>query len=205
MTGKDFENIVLQRLRDERKRGHVSAGRYGVQATTRKEVTRHVCPSCRHDWSEERFMWQPLQSLPDLEGVLPPSGRQFTFECKVCGSASFGFHDTTFSDRQLRHLLERDEFGAVSFLLLHFTERVLKTKSDPAATWAFPIGNEHVFWQAVDRGEIKSINRDDCEQYAVSVEWNKLPGGRTPRPDVLAAVHALARLKDHHWMEPARA
>jgi len=50
----------------------------------------------------------------------------------------------------------------------------------------------HPFWAAFDAGQVKSITREDCREYAAAVEWNMLPGGRTERPDIVMAVWELA-------------
>ncbi len=206
MNGKEFENIVLDRLRKDRERGLCSVGRYGVQASLRQDYKVRDCPHCgkQHMPPDKTFVWQPQDSYPDIEGVLPPLGRQFVFEAKVCGEASFGLQDSHFSERQLLHLLERDEFGAICFVLIHFTERRLKARTDPPETWAFPISKRHQFWQAVDRLEIKRITREAAREYGVAVEWNTVPGGRTERPDVLNAIHDLAKLKDVGWQPLAK-
>jgi penicillin-binding protein-related factor A (putative recombinase) len=172
MKAKEFEEVCLYRLRQEEKLGRATMGRYGVQASFRDGK------------------WEPIQSLPDFEGVLPPRARHFTFDCKVCGKASFPLDESKFKRRQLKHLLLRNRFGAITFLLIHFTERKLKKSIEPEATWAFPVGDT-AFWQAFDRGECKSISRADCEEYAVRVAWNVLPGGRTPRPDIVSAIGEL--------------
>ena len=81
---------------------------------------------------------------------------------------------------------------AERFLTLHFTPRELKTRTEPAQTWAFPVHGDHPLWVAFDRAETKRITRADCEEYAELIEWNCLPGGRTPRPDILSAILRLA-------------
>lgn len=181
MKGKEFEEITLYRLKDHEKRGDCTAGRYGVQATMRKD-------------EQGVPRWAPVSSLPDFEGILAPYGRQFCFEAKVCGQASLTIDDEKFKARQLRHLMTRARFGGISFVLIHWSERRLKTRTDPPVTWAFPVHPDHEFWVAVDRREIKSITRPHCEEYGVLVPWNTLPGGRTPRPDILSAVLQLANL-----------
>lgn len=173
MKAKDFEEIVLYRMRQCEERGECTMGRYGVQGVYLDGE------------------WKPIQSLPDFEGVLPPLGRQFVFDAKVCSQASFPLDDDKFKRRQLRHLVTRDRFGAIAFLLLHFPMRQLKTKTDEAATWAFPVSADHPVWRAFDAGEVKRLTREACEEYAVRVPWNLLPGGRTDRPDVLSAVKEL--------------
>lgn len=172
MKAKEFEEIVLYRMREHEKRGEATMSRYGVQGNFIDGT------------------WQPVQSLPDFEGLI--AGRQFITDCKVCSQASFPLDDDKFKRRQLRHMLTRARFGATCFLLIHFPPRELKTRVDPAQTWAFPVYADHPLWVAFDRSETKRITRSDCEEYAELVEWNTLPGGRTPRPDIVSAVLALS-------------
>jgi penicillin-binding protein-related factor A (putative recombinase) len=174
MKAKEFEEVCLYRLRQHEERGEATVSRYGVQG------------------SFINGEWQPIQSLPDFEGVLPPNGQQFVFDCKVSGQPSFPLDDDKFKRRQFRHMVTRARFGAVCFLLIHFTARELKRSTEAAQTWAFPVRLDHPLWAAFDRGETKRITRADCEEYAVPVEWNTLPGGRANRPDVLAAIVKLA-------------
>lgn len=173
MTAKEFEDICLYRMRQEEELGHATMSRYGVQG------------------SFFEGKWAPKQSLPDFEGVVAPYGMQFIFDCKVCAAASFPLDEDKFKARQLRHMLTRARFGAVCFLLIHFAERTLKTRTEPPSTWAFPISADHPVWVAFDRAETKRLTRADCEEYAVQVDWNVLPGGNKPRPDVLSAVRQL--------------
>ena len=173
MNSKDFENICLMRMRAHEERGEATMSRYGVQANMIDGK------------------WTPVSSLPDFEGLIP-DGRQFITDCKVCGAASFALDEDKFKRRQLRHMLTRARFGAICFLTLHFTPRELKTRTEPAQTWAFPVHGDHPLWVAFDRAETKRITRADCEEYAELIEWNCLPGGRTPRPDILSAILRLA-------------
>jgi penicillin-binding protein-related factor A (putative recombinase) len=172
MKSKEFEDICLYRMRQHEERGEATMSRYGVQASYRDDK------------------WQPLQSLPDFEGLLP-GGRQFIFDCKVSGQASFALDEDKFKRRQLRHMLTRSRFGGICFLLIHFTDRFLKRSHEPAVTWAFPVFTDHPLWLACDRGETKRITREDCGEYAVLVQWNCLPGGKKPRPDILQAIKTL--------------
>lgn len=211
LKAKEFEEICLYRLRQEEDRGRATMSRYGVQgvflkgerepdleliasrATTRAGVVEALREAFRiGQASTDR--WQPVSSLPDFEGVVAPSGRQFVFDCKVCSQASFALDEDKFKRRQLRHLLTRSKFGAITFLLLHFNPRELAKGVQPAETWAFPVYAEHPLWQAFDRAETKRITRADCAEYAAPCHWNTLPGGRSERPDVLGAVLQLASL-----------
>jgi len=175
MKGKKFEDICIKRMQEEESLNRATMCRCGVQAT---------------------FVdgkWQPIFSLPDFSGLLFPRGREFTFDAKVCGTASFPLNDDKFKRRQFKHLVTRDRFGAISFLLIHFTARQLKKTSYAAETWAFPVSLRHPFWQAFDRGEVKSISREDCREYGALVEWNILKAkGRTERPDIVMAIYELA-------------
>lgn len=179
LDGKEFEHHCIQRMDWEHQRHHCLMGRYGVQGT---------------------FIdgkWQPMQSLPDFEGVLPPNGRQFIFDAKVCSQASFDMAkfrpgQKENKARQLDHLLKRATYGAICFFLIHWNARQLKTKSEPEITWAFPVHPAHPFWERFCAGETTSINRLDCDEYAVPVPWNAPQGCRVERPDILHAVTVLA-------------
>lgn len=179
MKGKEFEKLLLDRMAYHERQGEATMSRYGVHATFMKN---------RETGKAE---WRPIHSLPDFEGVLAPDGRQFVVECKVSNQASLNLQDSHFSDRQLKHLLTRARFGSISILLIHFPERILKTRTDEAQTWAFPVFDEHQFWQLFAAGGTRSISRGDCQDYAVPVQWNTTPGGRTERPDLLAAIREL--------------
>lgn len=174
MKSKDFEEVCLYRMRQHQERGEATMSRYGVQGNFVDGT------------------WTPVASLPDFEGLIPPLGRQFVTDCKVCAQASFPLDEDKFKRRQLRHMLLRSRFGAICFLLLHFTARELSKGTIPAVTWAFPVFEDHPLWLAFDRSETKRITRADCEEYAELVTWNCLPGGRTPRPDILNAILRLA-------------
>lgn len=212
MKGKDLEEVILYRMRQEAELGRVIMGRYGVQGSFSKgkpfdlrayvktlaelDDPRQVETVLRdvvYKAEQAKDGWRPLQSLPDFEGLLPPTGRQFVTDAKVCGEASFKLREeSTTASRQLRHMLERDKFGAICFYTIHFTPRELAGGIQPAETWAFPVSGSHPFWQAFDRGEQKRISREDCREYGVEVEWNCLPGGRTERPDIVMAIYELA-------------
>jgi penicillin-binding protein-related factor A (putative recombinase) len=180
MKAKEFEELCLYRMRKHEERGEATMSRYGVSGSYMQDPATH------------QMNWRPISSLPDFEGLLP-GGRQFIFDCKVCGAASFPLDDVFFKRRQLRHMLTRARFGGICFLLIHFTKRILKRGVEPAETWAFPVFASHPLWAAFDRGETKRITREDCKEYGVQVYWDTLPGGRTPRPDILNAIRRLEK------------
>jgi penicillin-binding protein-related factor A (putative recombinase) len=179
ITGSELEKLVVERGQEYRreKRAHIS--RCGVQAVRTKDE------------------WQVIPSLPDFEGV-DWIGHQFIFDCKVCSQASFDLSKYR-SDvkgarsRQLRHMLERAEFGVRCFFLLHWNERSGKTFKLQAKTFAFPISSRLEFWTAFERGEIRSITREHCSDHGIEVQWNVLGSGRKPRPDFLIAVERFGK------------
>lgn len=174
LKSKEFENLCKFAMEDEERRGQATMTRCGVMVTMKT--------------NNGKIEWRPIRSLPDFEGIIAPEGRQFVFDCKVCSQPSLDIQDSTFKDRQLKHLLKRDAFGAICCVLIHFNPRVLKTKREPAETFAFPVSKSHPFWEAVNRNEIKTISRAACAEYAVPVEWVTPSGKRTPRPDLLTAL-----------------
>jgi len=179
LKAKEFEEHCLERMRFEEGRGRGTMSRYGVMAWIEVQSTG--------------VTWNPQKSLPDFEGVLPPLGRQFICDCKVCSKSHVKLADDHVSELQVRHMLRRSRFGVVCFLLIHWNERVLVTKSDPAETFAFPVYDQHPFWLAflADEGK-RTINREDCRRYGVPVDWNlATERSRIPRPDILAAVWRL--------------
>jgi penicillin-binding protein-related factor A (putative recombinase) len=177
VKGKEFEQACIYTMEGQERLGEATMSRYGVQA------------------SFVDGEWRPIHSLPDFEGILR-GGRQFVFECKVCSQASFPLDDDKFKRRQLRHMLVRSQFGAITFLLIHFTERELSKRTEPARTVAFPVFGSHRFWQAFDRGEEKRINRAACDEYAINVTWEPAPRGRTDRPNILEAIKELSEPRD---------
>ena len=153
-----------------------------------------------------------VQSLPDFEGIFlqfrdvpSPRGtynerKPVIFDAKVCSQASWGLdpyrevpgQKKGARRRQLTHMYERSDFGATCFFLIHWNERELKTKYEPAETFLFPVTRQdrHVgeFWNAFEAAEVKSINREDCRNYGKLVPWTTIGRGRTLRPDWIKAL-----------------
>jgi penicillin-binding protein-related factor A (putative recombinase) len=220
MKGKEFEQLCIDRMKSEEKRGRATMGRYGVQGTFIADKAFDIEPHVDRllkagNKSEVRIAtqalvkaatdaaggWQKMESLPDFEGIVAMRGQQFTFDAKVCGDATYGISKTTQAkSRQLDHLLRRSKFGGIGFLLIHFTPRELKGKTTEPETWAFPVHPDHPFWVGFAAGENTRITREQCAQYAVSVEWNMSKGSKTLRPDILDAV---CRLAEGNYYSPA--
>lgn len=186
---KDFEAICLERMKLEEEAGRGTMGRYGVMSSFFPDRETGV------------MTWQPVQSLPDFEGIIPPLGRQFVTDAKYTAAASVELRASHFPERQLAHMFRRSEFGAVCFLLIHFAGRELVTRDDPPETWAFPVFQSHPFWIAFSSGVGSgSINRSTAALFGVPVPWTTSDRGRKPRPDILAAVQGVAKLIDGHAM-----
>lgn len=178
MKGKDFEKLCIYRMEREEREGRATMSRYGVQVSLMPNDKGVIEP-------------KPIRSLPDFEGAVAPVGHQFIFEAKVCSQAKLDLLDSKVKQRQLDHLLRRADFGVTTFILIHWPERSLKTRTDPVATYAMPVHRLLPFWQAADRKEVKAIRRDDCELYGVRVEWTVIQGCRTPSPDLLPAIEEV--------------
>src|SRR5262245_6242353 len=103
LRAKQFEEYCLARMRFEEILGRGTASRYGVMAHV------EVQPG-------GRVTWHPVDSLPDLEGVLPPVGRQFIMDCKVESGSAVPLKEDHVPLRQLTHMLRRSKFGAVCCL-----------------------------------------------------------------------------------------
>jgi len=169
VTGKEFEDIVTRQCRRYREKGLACIGRYGVQAirTSPTDI-------------------MTIKSLPDFEGLVPKLPNQVIFDAKVCSQSSFDL--SPFRDRkkrQLEHMLERSRYGAVCGFLIHWPERKLKTKTEPEATWWFPVHFQYRFWIAFEVAETRRLTRADCEEYGTEVQWIK------NRPDLLSLFQKL--------------
>ena len=210
MKAKEFENLCLQSMEQAEKRGRATMGRYGVQATFAPakliDLTKYaemlkprvdIMAVLRKLQDEARSTsegWRPLQSYPDFEGIIATRGQQFIFDAKVCGESNLRLNASHTGERQLGHLRWRSKFGAVCFFLIHFTARELKKSSEAAQTWAFPVRDDHPFWQAFDREEVKVISRTHCQKWAVPVAWAAPPRGTVQRPNILDAIFQLAEI-----------
>lgn len=167
MTGKEFESLLLWRARTyDEPLGLYTMGRYGVMAVM-------------HDNE-----WRPIKSLPDFEGVMP-GGHQFIFDAKTCSQPSYALSGGTSKslEHQYKHMRRRAKFGVLCFLLIHFNARTLKTREDPAFTAAIAI-RDSPLWESYDRGELKTITRDEALRYGQKVPWNKPGTARTEAPDL---------------------
>lgn len=182
MKGKRLEELCLRRMDKEEEAGRATMNRYGV----------HV--SIRFDPATQARIVQVISSPPDFEGALH-NGRQFIFDAKVCSASSYSIDSAGGKRaRQIPFLIKRSRFNVITFLLLHFNERSLATKHDREVTWAFPVHHNHPFWKRYLAGEVKSISRTTCEDYAAEVLWSPLPKGKIVLPELLPAINCVAEL-----------
>ena len=164
---KEMEVLALwQATKIDEPAGRYTMGRYGVMSVF------------------IQGKWMPVPSLPDFEGILA-DGHQFIFDVKVCSQASYALSGGTSKSfkHQYKHMQRRAKFGAICFLLMHFNARKMTTKVDPAFTVMLPIYDSHPLWEAYERGEQKSITRQEAELYGIPVAW------RTPKKKVLPALY----------------
>ena len=122
-------------------------------------------------------------------------GHSIHFDCKKVAGASMPLKASNFHSKQKRQMMSHASSGATCFLLVHFNARELKTRDEPAATWAVPIYPGHEFWEANNAGEVMMLSRSAAETHGVAVEWNKVGKDRTYRPDILKAVTELREMR----------
>lgn len=174
LKGKEFETLILDAAKREESGGGLTLSRYGVQGVIFGGKTILV------------------PSLPDFEGVLA-GGRQFIIEAKACQKSHFALDESKFKDRQYAHMAKRSEFGSLCFLLIHFAERRLATKSDPGMTVAVPVSARHPFWMLYETGERKTLSRDEALSIGQIVPWITPKGCRKALPDLISFLWPDAR------------
>lgn len=172
LTGKAFEQLVKRALDEHVKHRRIHAGRYGVQV------------QASTDQANGNLEWRPVPSLPDFEGVVF-GGRQFVFDAKVCSQASLPLNSDHAPTKQLRHLLARGRMGAVSFLLVHWNARELKTKSEPPQTFVVPVAPHLELWRELETAQRRTLNRLDCQLRGHEITWGTIGLGRTALPLVV--------------------
>ena len=187
-TGAGFQDIVNRRCKELKELRLSSIGLYGVMASVVGVKNGRPETIVR-------------RSFPDFEGAFDRRGIQTIFDTKVESSASFALSRygpglTETKRLQLTKMYDRAEYGCPCFFLIHWNKRKLKKRTDEAVTYAFPVSRDHCFWQGVERGEEKSINRSHCEEYGYVVPWSVIRLSRSSRargarPDVLLAVRKV--------------
>lgn len=186
LTGKAFEDIIVPRLATLKTQRLACIDRPGVHAITIRR------------FEDGTVQARLIASLPDFQGVFGRPGREVIFDLKVCSQPAFDLSKYRIEtrgarSRQLRHMLDRSQFGSVCFFLIHWNERKLKTKFEPAITYAFPVCESSDFWNGFEAGTEKSIRRTHCETHGVEVPWTTVGQERTARPDVMFAFEKLAK------------
>lgn len=178
LSGKEFEELILYRGRQMNDAGAWHLVRYGVQVSQMKDPDTGA------------FRLQPIASLPDFEACIAPRGRQIVFEAKVCTQPSYAIKaENDRKERQLRHLLQRAKCGALCFLVIHFNERVMKTKHDEPFTAAIRIEPDSEFLMDVLAGGTKMLTRTDAMLNGVLIPWNTFgQRGRKQTPDLSVLI-----------------
>jgi len=178
LSGKEFEALILESVARCQRYGTLCGGRYGVMVTM------------------VDGKWLPIPSYPDFEGCLS-GGRQWIVEAKTCSQSSFPMVKQSLKPKQVKHMLERSAFGALSFLFIHFNERRSTRINDPGITYAIPVTSAWPRWkQFVDAySESRkskepvepqgSISRDLAHELGTVVRWICPKGSRKPLPDIL--------------------
>lgn len=181
LTGKGLEEEVLRAVRSS---SDITGNRYGVTVAIKPggEMTR-------------------IKSLPDLEGVIKPTGRQWNIECKACSSSSLHLaarlHDDR-QERQLKHLFSRAEFGAVSMYVIHFNQRTLKQSSVPSQTFAFPVHPCLPYWRRFLENAESKVNPELCMDHAIPCRWIVPARCHTARIDIVSAINYVAAIVDEY-------
>jgi len=181
LRGTEFEALFMESAKKHEKAGILTMGRYGVTLSVQNGKTMGI------------------SSLPDFEGIRAnPIGRQFVIEAKVCSGPSFPMTKDKIKPRQVSHLLKRSQFGAMSFIVIHFCARVLVKSSHAAFTVAIPVTDADPRWQAfIDAHAIAkkfkcdpapqgSISRDEAEAMGIPVKWHIPKGCRKSLPNLLS-------------------
>ena len=161
LNGKKFEKLLLEYTVREKKR--LTMDRYGVQVAFIDGA------------------WTPVPSFPDFEGVIM-GGKQFIVEAKSCSAASFPLHDDKFKERQYRHMKRRSKYGVPCFLIVHFNQRILKTKTVPAMTISIRVDPGMQLWKDFEAGLVKSISPELALENGSVVEWKTPKGCRKALP-----------------------
>lgn len=185
LGGKEFEDLLIPRLK------HYTATRLG--SFHRPGV--HAATIMRFDDGTVRA--RLIQSLPDFQGVFGNPQREAVFDCKVCSAASFNLANYRLENkgpkaRQLQHMYERDAFGSVCFFLLHWNARELKTKSSPSCTYAIPVSRTLPLWQMFESGELRTLTRNQCDDFGFLIPWTTIGRERTLRPDLMPFLTTMS-------------
>ncbi|MEM9645616.1 MAG: hypothetical protein AAF989_11545, partial [Planctomycetota bacterium] len=185
-AGNRFEQHCLDRLVNEGKAGKGQFNRYGVQVRITGEDPLTGQP-----------ILQSVKSFPDIEGLLA-TGTQAIFDCKVCSDTSLdlsryriGDEKSGSKEKQLRHMVEKADYGAVCGFVVHWNDRKTKSKAEPSETFWFPVHRQIPFWIQFWRLEIKRLNRDHCRELGVPVRWNKLTSRSRASPDLYEVMNNL--------------
>jgi hypothetical protein len=181
LTGKEFEEFILDAADRAEKAGIFCMDRYGVEVSNFGGEIRAV------------------PSKPDFEGTRA-DGRHYIIEAKVDSKATFEMEPKKIKPRQIKHLLKRSRFGSKCFLLLHWNERILKKSHDQAFTVAIPVNDDEPRWQKFLDAYAESkrtkqpmaiqdrISRPESEVMGRVIDWIIPEGCRKATPNLIPII-----------------
>ena len=182
LSGKDFEELILDAGARSEKLEIFCIDRYGVEVSF--------------------FQGKPqaIPSKPDFEGTRA-DGRHFVIEAKVNSQATFQMSPEKIKPRQIKFMLKRSRFGSKCFLLIHWNERILVKSHDPAFTVAIPVNGEDPRWQkyvddyAKAKREKKPmeiqprISREEAVGIGTLIKWVIPDGCRKATPMLIPIIY----------------
>jgi hypothetical protein len=158
--GKPFEEAILLRAEKLAERNILTLRRYGVQA-------------CYMKGESGKLELKAIQSYPDFDGAIAPYGRELIIEAKTCGDSSYALKSRGADNpKQINHMIERARFGSLCYLMVHFTKRVLVTKTDEQFTVAFRVHPEELLWREFFNCGRLTIGREEAKVFGIMVPWN---------------------------------
>ena len=139
--------------------------------------------------------WMPVPSLPDFDCVLR-GGIQTIIEAKaVTASRLLDFQKSKLKPKQVSYMLKRARMGALCFLAIHFSERVLKTSQTPAVTVLVPVLPSDPRWEDfVKTKHGEGLSPEAALAMGTEIEWTAPGRASKELPDIRDAVMRLSHL-----------
>ena len=182
LTWRDLEQSCVDDFKRANDRKIYTAGRYGVSC-----VPMECACGARS--------YRAIQSKPDFEGILHATGQQFTWDAKLASIGTLkDIRSSKTKSRQVTFMLERSEFSAICFFLIHYNRREFKRKAtEERMTVAIPVHREHPLWHNWGTEEsTASINYETAKKFGIKCPWYT-PGRTTkPRLDIHSTVVSVA-------------
>lgn len=176
-TGKEFEEALLKAAETLETRGHLTMGRYGVQASVFGGKTMAV------------------QSLPDFEGVTS-MGVQFICEAKTVQTNCLPMHTKFMKKRQVTFMVKRADYSVPCFFICLHRERVLKVHTVSARTVVYPVHRKMPWVQEclLAYREKREPQGSIPPEMGFEIDWWIPTNSKHARPDLMAAVEKTRNL-----------